>query len=275
MIGNKKLSIILIVLNILACIFVAFPIIYAILGSFMPPPQLSQGMGANLIPWSFHWKNYTDAFAAVPLFGFIVNSFFISIAQMILQLIVGSLAAYAFAMFDFRGKKFAFMVVISTMMIPFQSIVLANFQTITALGLIDTPWAIIVPSIASAFTIFNLRQSFASQPKELKEAADIDGCRDFRFLWQITIPINRPILSSCAIIAFILSWNDYLWPLLVTNSIERRTLQIGVSMMRNAMISNYGPILAAGVIALVPSLTEFIICQRQLISGLAAGAVKG
>ncbi len=275
MIGKKKLSAILIVLNLIACLVIAFPIIYAILGSLMPPVQLSQGMGANLIPNEFYWRNYRDAFNKVPLLMFIGNSFFISIAIMALQLIVGSLAAYAFAMFDFHGKKIAFMLVISTMMIPFQSIVLANFQTITSFSLIDSPWAIILPSVASAFTIFNLRQSFSAQPKELKEAADIDGCSDFRFLWQITVPINRPILSSCAIIAFIFSWNDYLWPLLVTNSIERRTLQIGVSMMRNNMISDYGPILAAVVIALVPSLTVFVLCQRQLISGLAAGAVKG
>ncbi|WP_141499984.1 carbohydrate ABC transporter permease [Paenibacillus luteus] len=263
-----------ILIHIAVSLIVAFPIIYAFLISLMSPSQMYEE-GIQLIANPIHLANYADAFSMVPLLRFFSNSVYVSLMITLLQLAVGILAAFAFTFFDFKGKSVLFYLVLSTMMIPAQSIVLSNFTIISQLNLMDTYTALIIPSAASAFTVFNLRQSFMRQPSELREAAHMDGCSDFRFMCQVVVPINRPMISSCAIIGFIFSWNDYLWPLLVTNDISKRTVQIGISMMSDTFSTTYGPIMAAVSITFLPTVITVYLGQKQLISGLSSGAVKG
>ncbi|MDG0792620.1 carbohydrate ABC transporter permease [Cohnella ginsengisoli] len=260
--------------NLVAGLLIAFPVLYALLMSLMSPAQMYE-TGIQWIPAPIHWANYAEALRMVPLLHFFANSVFVSAAITLLQLAIGIAAAFAFAFFRFRGKSALFYLILSSMMIPAQSIVLANFTTISRLDLMDTYLALILPAAASAFTIFNLRQSFMHQPAELREAASMDGCTDFKFMTRIVVPVNRAMISSCAMIGFIFSWNDYLWPLLVTNDEKKRTIQIGISMMHDTYSTTYGPIMAAVTITLLPSIVIVYMGQKQLVSGLAAGAVKG
>ncbi len=264
----------ILMMNLIVGLLVVFPIVYALLISVMSPSQMF-AEGIQLFAKPIYAANYTQAFTMVPLLQFFFNSVWVTIVTTVLQVIVGILAAFAFTFLAFRGKSFLFFLVLSTMMIPGQTIILANFTTISQLHLMDTYLALILPSIASAFVIFNLRQSFMHQPTELREAANIDGCSDLRFMTQIVVPIHRGMISSCAIIGFIFTWNDYLWPLLVTNDANKRTIQIGISMMSDTFSTTYGPVMAAVSITLLPAVIIVYAGQKQLIAGLASGAVKG
>jgi sn-glycerol 3-phosphate transport system permease protein len=190
------------------------------------------------------------------------------------QIITGGLAAYAFSYMEFKGKKLLFIVILSTMMIPGQSIIIANYLTIGSLGWIDSFKALIIPHLTSALAVFLLRQAFLVLPRELREAAVMDGCGNFKFLVSVAIPLTKPAIGSLGIYTFLHAWNMYLWPLLVTNRDNMRTVQIGMAMLQNIDSQAFGPVMAGVVMILVPSILAFILGQKQLIEGLTAGSVK-
>lgn len=210
-----------------------------------------------------------------PIFRFILNSLFVATVVTIGQLFTGALAAYAFSILEFKGKKAIFMLMLCTMMIPSQAIIIANYLTISGLGMTDSYQALILPYLTSAFCVFNMRQAFLQLPTELNEAAKIDGCSTFRFFISIALPLTKPSLGALGVYTFLQSWNQYLWPLLVTDSKEYRTVQIGMGMLQNAEGNAFGPIMAGVIMVLAPSILAFILGQKQLVAGLTAGAVKG
>ena len=191
------------------------------------------------------------------------------------QVVTGALAAYAFAMMEFKGKKVLFYIMLATMMIPSQAIIIANYLTIADWGIRNTYAALILPNAAAAFAVFNMRQAFLTLPKEIHEAAEIDGCTNFKFLYTIGVPLIKPSLGALIIYVFLQSWNYYLWPLLVTDSVNMRTVQIGLGMLQGAEATDFRPVMAGAMVILIPSILVFIIGQKQMISGLTAGAVKG
>lgn len=191
------------------------------------------------------------------------------------QLITGSLAGYAFGCLTFKGQKVLFFLFLSTMMIPGQAIIISNYLTIAQWHLIDTYWALLLPYLTSAFSVFNLRQAYKSLPKELYESAQIDGANSFQFFLKVAFPLTLPFLGAVGIYSFIQTYNQYLWPLLVVNSKNMRTIQIGIGMLKNEEAQDYGIIMAGTMMALVPSILMFVIGQKTLISGLTRGAVKG
>ena len=178
-------------------------------------------------------------------------------------------------MHEFPGKRVLFLLMLATMMIPGQAIIISNYLTVAGLGMIDTYQALIIPYLTSAFCVFNMRQAFLSIPTELKESAELDGCSSPVFLVRIGLPLVLPSLGSLGIYTFLGVWNQYLWPLLVTNKPATRTVQIGIGMLQDADANAYGPIMAGVVMVLIPSIIVFILGQRTLIQGLTAGAVKG
>ena len=167
------------------------------------------------------------------------------------------------------------MVVLSTMMIPSQAVIIANYLTICDWGLKNTYTALIIPNVATAFAVFNLRQAFLQLPMEIKEAADIDGCGNFRFFWSVAVPLVKPSMGAMGINQFLSSWNHYLWPLLITDTVDMRTVQIGLGMLQGAESTDFRPVMAGSMIILIPSILAFVLGQKQLISGLTAGSVKG
>jgi sn-glycerol 3-phosphate transport system permease protein len=220
--------------------------------------------------------NYIDVLHAFPIFRFIFNSFFVCALVIAGQIVTCSFAAFGFSFYRFKGRGFLFMLVLSTMMIPGDVTVIANFLTIMNLRLNDTYPGLVLPYLTSAMGIFLIRQFFLSIPKELHEAAIMDGCRDLRFLFSIVIPISIPALASLGIYTFIGIYNQFFWPLLVTNTNLMRTVQVGMFYLfidENGL--NYGMLMACFVITLLPAIIAFIIGQKRLVKGMTAGAVKG
>ena len=261
-------------LNLPILVIILLPLLYTLSISVMPPSEIYQN---HLIPSSINLGNYVKAFTnpAYSFLTFIRNSFIVSTTVMLGQMLTCSMAAFAFAFLDFRGKKLLFILVLATMMVPGEATIIANYLTVSRWGWLDTFRALIVPYLTSAMGIFLLRQSYLAFAKELHEAARIDGCSNPRFMASIVIPLSRPALGALGAYVFLNTWNQYMWPLLVTNSANYRTVQIGISMLYDIDAESLGLMMAGVVIVIVPSLSIFIFMQKQLINGLMAGAVKG
>lgn len=274
MVEKKGYKFIIFIANIIVCCIILLPIIYAFFVSLMEPSDILK-YPPNFIPPSVTADNYTRALELAPIFRFILNSLIVSASAMLLQLITGSLAAYSISLLNFKGKNIIFLIMLSTMMIPGQAIIIANYLTISSFGLLDTIPALILPYMTSAFCVFNMRQAFLQLPGEIREAAVVDGASNFQYLIRVALPLVKPSLGSLGIYTFLQVWNQYLWPLLVTNTATKRTVQIGIGMLQNSDGNAFGPIMAGAVMVLLPSIIAFIVGQKQLVSGLTAGSVKG
>ncbi len=255
-------------------IIIVSPLLYCLMASFLTEKQI---FGRVIFPTSFYTQNYVNALQQAPLFRFILNSVIVSGVCTFLQLFTGSLAGYAFGCLKFKGQNIIFKVFLATMMIPGNAIIISNYLTVSSWGLIksNTLWPLIIPYMTSAFCVFNMRQAYKSLPKDLSEAAEIDGCNTFQFFYRVAMPLTLPALGAAGIQTFLSVWNQYLWPLLVTNTVNCRTVQLGIGMLQNADGQAFGTIMAGTTIVMIPSLLVFIIGQKTLISGLTAGAVKG
>lgn len=261
-------------LLILSAMIMLFPLYSGVVTSLLAADSVSS-YPPKLFPVDFHWQNYLDAMEQAPLLRFILNSFIQSGGVMILQLITASLAAFAFAYKPFKGKHFIFLVFLSTMMIPWESTIIPNYLFIQKIGWDDTYMGLIAPFMATAFGTFMLRQFFMSIPRDLYDAAKIDGSSDFRFLIEILIPLSRPALGTLAVYSFLQTYNQYLWPLLITNNTNMRTVQIGITMLQVFEREQWQVVLAGVVTVMAPTLILFFVANRQLIRGLTAGAIKG
>lgn len=270
--GKKVITYILLVL---ASLIVLFPLFFsfslAIQGETVAPTLLP-----NFSKLDF--SSFGDAFSREPNLGrWIINSFVIAIIVTVGQLVTSALAAYALANFDFPAKPLFFFVFLGTLMIPWESTIIPNYLSITSWGWKDSYQGLFVPFLASGFGIFLLRQYFMTIPRDLYEAAIIDGCGRTRYLWSILVPLSRPALGTLAVYAFLNTWNQYYWPLLVTDSTEWRTTQVGIAFFKSSAteVAVYNVQMAATIIVLLPTLILLILGQRQLVRGLTEGALKG
>jgi sn-glycerol 3-phosphate transport system permease protein len=267
-------KIILFILNCLFSFLILFPIIYCFNVSNMGTAEI-YSYPPKFFPQSFGIENYLKALELAPFFRFILNSFIVSTVCTAAQLTFGALAAYAFSTFKFRGKNFLFFLMLCTMMIPGQAIIVANYLTISHWQINNTYLALMLPNLVTAFAVFNMRQAFLSLPKELKEASMIDGCGNFKFFYKVGLPLIKPFLGALGIYTFLECWNAYTWPLLVTDSVEMRTVQIGLGMLQDGESTSFGPVMAGAMMILLPSVIAFVLGQKQLVEGLTMGAVKG
>jgi ABC-type glycerol-3-phosphate transport system permease component len=228
------------------------------------------------IPSTLQWRNFVEVWNSAPFGIFYLNSFFTTFAGLILEVAIGALSAYAFARIEFPHRDKLFLVVLATMMIPGEMAIVPNYLTMRTLGWINTYAGIVIPYVSSAFGCFLLRQAFLALPQDLFDAAKIDGAGHLRMLLQIALPLTRPVVATFALFLFIAKWNAYLWPLIITNTWDRRTLPIGLVMVREADITlGWQHLMAASLFVLIPVLLVFFVAQRQLIEGIARGAVKG
>jgi ABC-type glycerol-3-phosphate transport system permease component len=219
---------------------------------------------------------FRDAFRQEPnLTRWIVNSFVVALAVTLGQLVTSALAAYALANMNFPGKAFFFFFFLGTLMIPWESTIIPNYLFITRLGWKDSYQGLIAPFVAGGFGIFLLRQYFLTIPRDLYEAAALDGCGYGRYLWSILVPLSRPALATLAVYTFLNTWNQYYWPLLVVDSPVWRTTQIGITAFRSSEVTVYNLQMAATIIVMLPTLILLVLGQRQLVRGLTAGALKG
>jgi sn-glycerol 3-phosphate transport system permease protein len=261
---------------LLAVTFVLlFPLLYAISGSLMSAQELSRYPPA-LLPSSPRLNSFADVLRAIPLARQYLNSAVVAIAVTVGQLATATLSAYAFAFLRFPFRNAAFAAFLATMMIPWEAVIIPNYLLMAQGGLINTYPALILPFLAAGFGTFLLRQFFLSFPRDLYEAALVDGCGHLRFLWTILVPLSRPALASLGIYAFLQTWNQYFWPLLVTKTSAMQTLQIGISSLRDTEAATAPNFILAGVVlALIPTLLLIYLGQRHIVRGLTSGALRG
>ncbi|MCK9547700.1 MAG: carbohydrate ABC transporter permease [Sphaerochaeta sp.] len=262
------------ILNIPLMLVILVPLLYTFSISVMPPDEI---YGNHLIPTSVKFTNYIQAFTN-PYYNFprmILNSFIVATTVMLGQMVTCSLAAFSFSFLEFKGKKLLFLAVLATMMVPGEVTIIANYLTMMRWGWLDSYRALTFPFLTSAMGVFLLRQYYLTFAKELYEAAKLDGCSNLRFLGSIVVPLSRPALGALGAYVFLNTWNQYMWPLLVTNSRNYRTVQIGISMLYDIDAVSLGLMMAGVVIVIVPSLSIFVFMNKQLINGLMSGAVKG
>lgn len=229
----------------------------------------------DFFPQEPRWSNYRLAMTDIPMPRYLLNSFIMAAVITAGQVTTSALAAYAFAFKRFPFRSALFFLFLSTMMVPWEVSIIPNFQTIQRLNWLDTYQGLTVPFLATAFGTFLLRQHFMTLPGELKDAADVDGYGDLRFLLLVVIPLSRAAIATLAVFSFLGAWNQYLWPLLVTNEPEMRTVQIGIAALQSEEVQRTNVVLAGTVIALLPMLVLVIAFQRFLVRGLTGGAVKG
>lgn len=228
----------------------------------------------RLIPKQITVINYKNVVRSIPIVRFFINSLIVSLTITASQLFTCSLSAYAFARLKFPMREPLFYILLGTMMIPQHVIMIPVYIILNFFRLIDTYAAMIVPFLSSAFGTFLLRQYFMTIPKELEEAATLDGCGHLCFLFKIMLPVAKPILATLAIFSFMWSWNNYMWPLIVTNRIEIRTLQYGLAMFKEEGGINWGQLMAGTTIATIPLLVIFLIAQKQFIKGITLTGLK-
>lgn len=226
------------------------------------------------IPTQWQWENYLEAWNAAPFGRYFFNSFFVAIVTTIGEVIITALAGYTFAKMSFLGKNVLFMLLLGTLMIPGQMLLIPNYVTIKRLGWYNTYWALIIPWIASVFSIFLLRQFFRTIPDELWDSARIDGCSRLRYLWQVVAPLSRPALATVALFNFVGSWNAYLWWLIMTESVEMRNVSVGLRYFVMDIGTDYPLLMAAATMAIVPIVILFLVAQKQFIQGIARTGLK-
>lgn len=259
------------VLIALALLILA-PFFIGIWTSFLPTMSIAKG---DLFSTDLSFNNYVAAFTKTPILRYLANSFVISTLTMIAQLIFCSMSAYAFVFLKFRFRKLFFSLFLITMMLPFEAQIIPNFQTVKALGMLDNYSVLIVPFLTSAFGTFMLCQSFKQTPKELKEAADIEGLNHFQFYWNIVLPYNKISMITLGAYSFLGAWNQYLWPMLTTFSNNSRVIQNGLRQLQSEETFNdWGMIQASAAIIVIPTIIVLFIGQHYFKSGMNEGAVK-
>ena len=238
---------------------------------FSYPPQLW--------PRQADWTNYVRLFTLVPFARYFANTIFVTTLIVLGQLLICSLAAYGFARLNFIGRDAIFILILATMMIPFQVTLIPLYLMVFRLGWVNTYTGMIVPSISSAFGIFLLRQSFLSVPRDFQDAARIDGASEWRIYAQVILPLNGPALATLGVFAFMGAWTDLLWPLLIARDKEMRTLELGLAYF-NASTSafkqpNWPLVMAAAVVVMLPVLIVYIFTQRYFVAGISLTGLKG
>jgi multiple sugar transport system permease protein len=263
------------VLILLTLVFVS-PLVFMLSTSFKTDVE-SVSATPTWIPKAPTVEGYRTMLetAQTPVLRWFLNSLLAATGQAILIVIVASMAAYALARMEFRGRRVLTAMILATLFIPPVSLLVPNYVIVSQLGWLDSLPAVIIPGAAAAFGVFFLRQFFISLPHELEEAALLDGANRWQIFTKVILPLSKPALATLALLSFLVNWNDFLWPLYVLFSPERLTLQPGLSTLQSAFTTNYATIMVGGVIASIPVLIMYIIAQRFVIEGVSRSGLKG
>lgn len=273
----KKISIkrlIIYIIMISASLTMLLPLLWMLSASFKPEPEVF-AFPIKWIPDTFQWSNYVHVWTEYPFLYYYLNSIKVAVAVTILQVITCSMAAYSFARIQYPERDKIFFGYLSTMMIPYQVIMIPQFIIMRNLGLMNTHMSLILIGAFAPFGVFLFRQFFVSIPMELSESARIDGCSEFGIYSTIILPLAKPAIASLVIFTFVASWNDFLPPLIYINTEEMKTLQLGMRNFQTLYESNYAQLLAASVCAIVPTIIVFLFTQKYFIKGIATSGLKG
>ena len=254
--------------------FMLLPFLWMLSSSFKENKDVF-GFPIEWIPTNPRWENYVDIWTEIPLLTFIGNTAKITIVVTLLQLFTSSFAAYAFAKMQFKGKNVLFLGYIATIAVPWQAYMVPQFMMMSSWGLNNTHLAIMCLQAFSAFGVFLMKQFYEGVPSELCEAARIDGLTEYGIWWHIMLPLSLPALSTLTIFTFVNTWNDFLGPLIYLTRTELKTIQIGLRMFISQYSAEYGLIMAASVVVLIPVLIVFLSLQKYFVQGVASSGIKG
>lgn len=260
------------VILILGSLLVVLPFLWMITTSLQTRAETY--VNTSIFPTSWHFENYLRAWRSAPFAKYYFNSIVMTVGIVLGHLVFDSFAAYPFARLEFPLKKAIFVLLLSALMIPGFVIVIPAYEIVARLGWIDSMTALIVPRLVDVFGILLLRQYFATIPKELDEAARIDGCGRFGIFFRVIAPLASPAFATLGIFTFLFAWNDFLWPLLVTNVDETRTIQIGLTSFIGRYGTSWNYLMAGTITATVPSIIVFLFFQRALVRGIANTGLK-
>jgi multiple sugar transport system permease protein len=260
------------VLVVLGAALMLFPFLWTVVTSITPGGTLATG--PSLIVKDPTLDAYRKLFGSLPVMRIIANSLWIAIATTILQLITSSMAAYAFSRIAFRGKNVVFALYLATMMIPMQVLVVPLFIQMTEFGLNDTYLSLIAPTIAAAFGIFLVKQTMDSIPRDLDEAATLDGAGHLRIFSTMILPLTKASLATLAVFAFMSSWNSFLWPLVVIRSPELMTLPLGLATLKGQYTTEWDVVMAGSVMSIIPIAVIYLFAQRHIIEGMSHTGLK-
>lgn len=262
-----------VVVLITGALIAIIPLVWMFLGSFKSPTELAQ-RPPTFLPESWALTNYTEALGRFNFVQYLTNSILVTVGATVLTLAINSMAAYALAKYNFRGRTALFLITLATIMIPLQVILIPVYQVVASLGLVNTLWGMIIPAAATPTGVFLLRQYMLTIPDELIEAARVDGSGEFRTFWQIILPLSAPALAVVAIFSIMWRWSDFLWPLVVAQSEAVYTLPVALARFNAELTVPFNLILAMGVVSTIPVLILFLIFQKQIATGIANTGIK-
>lgn len=276
MTGESKTKNLLIwLIMLIGAILMAVPFWVMLVTSLVKPDEVFQ-MPPRLWPEGFHWENYQRLFNQAPMGLYFMNSVVIALITTVGHVLFSAMAGYAFSRMHFPHKNKLFFVFLITMMVPPQVNIVPLFFLMKTFHWLDTYLALIVPGLFGAFGVFMLRQWFNGLPKELEEAARMDGCNPWQIFWKVALPLATPALAALAIFVFINTWNSFMWPLIVTNSESMRTLPVGIATLKGSFrdTTDWTVLMAAATLSILPVVVVFLVGQKQFMKGILAGSVK-
>lgn len=229
----------------------------------------------EIIPDALHFSNFVETWQMVPFGAYVINSVIVAVGMVAMNVLLASLAAYPLARMEFRGKSLLFLLILSTMMVPEQVIMIPLYEVTMHLGLLNTLAGVILPFGVNAFGIFLMRQFYMAIPRELEDAAIVDGCSPFRVWWSILLPLSMPAIATLTVFTFVAAWSHFLWPLVILQEAEKYTLPVGLAYLMGTFSSNFKYVAAGAVISILPVLAVYWYMQKYFIRGLLSGGVKG
>ncbi len=269
--NERTKKIIYFIVLTIVCIVWAFPMLWALLTSFKPELEI-QGMGFHMWPreWTFdNYKQLLDGNESSPVLRWFINSMIISLGHMLLVLTLVSLAAYGYTRLHFKHRDALFGFLLATMMLPGVLNLIPNFKIVDSLGWTNTFFAVIVPGAASVFNLFLVKQFMEGIPKELDESAVVDGANRFQIFWHIILPLSRPALTVVALFSFTGAWNDFLWPSIVMNDIDKLPITPGLQLLQGQYMTYPGVGAAGAILALIPTFLLYLIAQKSFMQSMA------
>ena len=251
-----------------------FPFMWMVSTSLTSPAELFK-LPPSIVPSPIDTSGYDRLFSDTPIVKWVFNSVVVSLSVTFLQVLTSAMAAYAFARLQFRGRNALFVLFLATLMVPFQVMVVPLFIELRYLGLLNSMAALIVPEMAMPFGVFLLRQAFLSLPRELEEAAFVDGAGHLRVFFRLVLPLSKPAIATVAVFSFMGSWNNFLWPLVVINNPDLMTLPLGLASMSSRFVTDWNLLLAGATISILPIVALFVFAQRYVLQGVSMSGLKG
>ena len=259
----------------LIVLIIGLPVYWMISGAFKTPQEIYQ-IPPTWFPRQPTLANFPNAWGSAPFGRYYINSLAVTLLGSSFEILFAVTSAYAFAFLRFPGKPFVFLLLLGALMVPSQVTILPNYLTVARLGWINTFQGIIIPGASVAYGTFLLRQYYRTLPREIMDAAHVDGAGHLRILWGIVTPLSKPAIVSYGLLSVVAKWNEFLWPLIVTNTKEMRVLPIGIYwLMVEEGTIDWGVVMAGTIFVVLPVLLVFLYAQRYIVDGIAAGAVKG